>query len=138
MYSTFTYPAQTVRQRRPEATVETVPGITAMQDLASRSGTVLTEGTESLALVPLTGGVAGLRRAVHSCDTVVAYKFGSVAEEVVEVLKEAGRLEEAVCGVRLGLPGEQVRRPARELTGAAPYLSTLLIPATRTTRGGKL
>ncbi|TNY36806.1 precorrin-2 C(20)-methyltransferase [Thermomonospora catenispora] len=137
VYSTFTYLAQTVRERRPETTVETVPGVTAMQDLASRSGTVLAEGAESLALVPLTGGVEGLRRALRSGDTVVAYKFGSVAEEVVEALKETGRLDEAVCGIRLGLPGERVR-PARELAGPVPYLSTLLVPAARTVRGGKL
>ncbi|MFP3964604.1 precorrin-2 C(20)-methyltransferase [Actinomadura fulvescens] len=137
VYSTFTYLAQTVRERRPDTVVETVPGITAMQDLAARSGTVLTEGAESLALVPLTGGAAGLRTALDAADTVVAYKFGSVAAEVVEVLKDAGRLEEAVYGARLGLAGEDVR-PAREITGAVPYLSTLIVPGRRTTRGGKL
>jgi len=57
VYSTFTYLAQTVRVRVAGVRVETVPGITAMQDLAARTGTVLTEGTESLGLVTLTGGV---------------------------------------------------------------------------------
>ncbi|MFI0449520.1 precorrin-2 C(20)-methyltransferase [Actinomadura sp. 6N118] len=137
VYSTFTYLAQSVRERRADVAVETVPGITAMQDLAARSGTVLTEGAESLALVPLTAGVSGFRAALETGDTVVAYKVGSVAAEVVEVLKDAGRLEEAVYGARLGLAGEDVR-PAREITGAVPYLSTLIVPGRRTTRGGKL
>jgi precorrin-2/cobalt-factor-2 C20-methyltransferase len=137
VYSTFTYLAQTVRERRPDVVVETVPGITAMQDLAARSGTVLTEGAESLALVPLTGGVERLRDALRTCDTVVAYKFGAVAGEVVETLKETGRLDDAVHGARLGLPGEDVR-PARDLTGPVPYLSTLIVTAPRTSRGGKL
>ncbi|MBA9004066.1 precorrin-2 C(20)-methyltransferase [Thermomonospora cellulosilytica] len=137
VYSTFTYLAQAVRERRPAVTVETVPGITAMQDLASRSGTVLTEGAESLGLVPLTGGVEGFREALQTCDTVVAYKFGSVAEEVVAVLKETGRIDDAVCGVRLGLPGEEIR-PARDLAGPVPYLSTLIVPSSRVSRGGKL
>ena len=44
VYSTFTYLADTVRPRVPGMTVATVPGITAMQDLAARSGTVLCEG----------------------------------------------------------------------------------------------
>ena len=44
--------------------VETVPGITAMQDLAARSGTVLCEGTESLALLPLTAGVPAFEEAL--------------------------------------------------------------------------
>lgn len=137
VYSTFTYLAQTVRSRRPETAVETVPGITAMQDLAARSGTVLTEGTESLGLVPLTSGIESFRTALQTYDTVVAYKFGSVATEVLKTLKETSRIDDAVHGARLGLPGEDVR-PARELTGPVPYLSTLLVPGRRTTRGGKL
>ncbi|GAA4148300.1 hypothetical protein GCM10022416_42450 [Actinomadura keratinilytica] len=137
VYSTFTYLAQTVRERRPDTVVETVPGITAMQDLAARSGTVLAEGAESVGLVPLTGGVAAFRAALDACDTVVAYKFGSVADEVIGTLKDAGRLDDAVCGARLGLPGEDVR-PARDLAGPVPYLSTLIVPGRRTTRGGKI
>ena len=88
IYSTFTYLAQTVRNRAETESVqvETVPGITAMQELAARSGTVLAEGAETLGLVALTGGVARLRRAVAAYDTVVAYKFGSVAAEVLGVL----------------------------------------------------
>ena len=137
IYSTFTYLAQTVRARTGALQVETVPGITAMQELAARSGTVLAEGAESLGLVTLTGGVARFRRAVESYDTVVAYKFGSVAAEVLGVLEDTGRLDGAVYGARLGLPGEEVR-PAGGLTGPVPYLSTLLLPGRRTTRGGKL
>ncbi|WP_312881993.1 precorrin-2 C(20)-methyltransferase [Actinomadura alba] len=137
VYSTFTYLAQTVRAALPEVIVETVPGITAMQDLAARSATVLAEGTESVALLPLTGGVESFRRALETCDTVVAYKFGGVASEVHEVLKETGRLDDAVYGARLGLPGEDVR-VARDIHGPLPYLSTLLVPGRRDTRGGKL
>jgi precorrin-2/cobalt-factor-2 C20-methyltransferase len=56
LYSTFTYLAATVSQLVPSVEVETVPGITAMQDLAARSGTVLAEGTQSLVLLPFTPG----------------------------------------------------------------------------------
>ncbi len=137
VYSTFTYLAQSVRERVPAAEVETVPGITAMQDLAARSGTVLAEGAESLALLPLTGGTAALTAALRTHDTVVAYKFGRVCGEVIAALKDSGRLDGAVYGARLGLPGEEVR-PAKEIDGPVPYLSTLIVPGRRTTRGGKL
>jgi precorrin-2/cobalt-factor-2 C20-methyltransferase len=137
VYSTFTYLAQSVRERLPEAEVATVPGITAMQDLAARSGTVLAEGTESLTLLPLTRGAEGLRAALASGDTVVAYKFGQVADEVLAAVADAGRLDDAVYGARLGLPDEDVR-PARAVEGPVPYLSTLIVPGRRTSRGGKL
>jgi precorrin-2/cobalt-factor-2 C20-methyltransferase len=137
VYSTFTYLAQTVQSRVAGVRIETVPGITAMQDLAARTGTVLTEGGESLGLVSLTAGAERFRAALTSYDTVVAYKFGSVAGEALAAVKDAGRLDEAVYGARLGLPGEDVR-PACQVGEPVPYLSTLLVPARRTTRGGKL
>ena len=137
VYSTFTYLASGVRERVPGLTTATVPGITAMQDLAARSGTVLCEGRESLALLPLTAGVVTFRAALASFDTVVGYKSGRHLPEVLAAVRDAGRLDGAVHGASLGLPGEDIR-PAAELTGPAPYLSTLLVPARRVTRGGKL
>jgi precorrin-2/cobalt-factor-2 C20-methyltransferase len=137
VYSTFTYLAATVRSRVPGLTVVTVPGITAMQDLAARSGTVLCEGRETLALLPLTAGLVPFKEALARFDTVVGYKSGSHLPEVLAVVRDAGRLDGAVHGASLGLPGEDIR-PAAEVAGPAPYLSTLLVPGRRTRRGGKL
>ena len=137
IYSTFTYLAATVRPRVPGLTVATVPGITAMQDLAARSGTVLCEGRETLALLPLTAGLVPFTDALARFDTVVGYKSGSHLPEVLAAVRDAGRLDGAVHGASLGLPGEDIR-PAAEVTGPAPYLSTLLVPGRRTRRGGKL
>ncbi|OIJ87245.1 precorrin-2 C(20)-methyltransferase [Streptomyces colonosanans] len=139
VYSTFTYLAQTLRDLVPGIVVETVPGITAMQDLAARSGAVLTEGTEPLTLVPVTAGATVLKDALGGPGTVVAYKFGRQAQEVAEALRETGRIEDAVWGSALGLPEESIR-PAADLDGGPlPYLSTLIAPARRDgTRGGRL
>ncbi|HEY0540988.1 MAG TPA: precorrin-2 C(20)-methyltransferase [Actinoallomurus sp.] len=137
VYSTFTYLAQAVLERAPGVRVETVPGITAMQDLAARSGTVLAEGAESLHLLPLTSGTGGLRAALETGDTVVVYKFGRVADEVLAAVADAGRLDGAVYGARLGLPGEDIR-PAAGIEGPVPYLSTLIVPGDRRVLGGKL
>ncbi|MFJ2950149.1 precorrin-2 C(20)-methyltransferase [Streptomyces sp. NPDC087226] len=139
VYSTFTYLAQTIVELVPDTVVETVPGITAMQELAARSGAVLTEGTEPLTLVPVTAGAAVLKDALAGPGTVVAYKFGRQAGEVAEALRETGRIQDAVWGSALGLPEESVR-PADELDGEPlPYLSTLIAPPRRDGgRGGKL
>jgi len=145
VYSTFSYLAQSVRERAararlPEPQVATVPGITAMQDLAARSGTVLCEGTETLALLPLTAGVDRLRAALAGFDTVVGYKGGRTLPEVLEVVRTSGRLDDAVVGASLGLDDEDIR-PAAAFAASgqsAPYLSTLLMPGRRTTRGARL
>jgi len=129
LYSTFSYLTATVRRLTGRIAIDTVPGITALQDLAARSGTVLAEADESLALLPLAAGADKLRTALATHDTVAAYKGGRHLDEVRAILREAGRLEGAVFGSRLGLPGEVVG-PLPE-SGAAPYLSTLLVPRRR-------
>jgi precorrin-2/cobalt-factor-2 C20-methyltransferase len=129
LYSTFAYVAHTVRALVPGVLVETVPGITAMQDLAARSGTVLAEGTERLALVPYTAGDDALREALDRFDTVVVYKGG---RHLPAVLAAAG--ERAVYGAELGRPGQTLTAP----DGPGPYMSTVIVPAARAGRGSRL
>ena len=149
LYSTFSYLAQAVRELVPEVTVETVAGITAMQDLASRAGLSLAEGTEPVTLVPLNGGVGPLEQALARGGAVVGYKVGAAASPAPAVLRDrlqaVGRLDSAVIGARLGLPGELIAPAAHLLRPAPPasappqadipdipYLSTLIVPALRT------
>jgi precorrin-2/cobalt-factor-2 C20-methyltransferase len=147
VYSTFTYLAATVAERRPEVDVSTVPGITAMQDLAARSGTVLCEGREPLTLLPMTAGVEAFEAAVAGTGTVVAYKGWRRYGELVAVLHRQGRLADAVVGSGLGLPDERVAAVAEVPVDlreeepddrVLPYLTTVLVPARRDRRGGKL
>jgi precorrin-2/cobalt-factor-2 C20-methyltransferase len=138
VYSTFGYLAQTVLALVPEVCIETVPGITAMQALAAAAGTPLAEGAEPLVLLPLARGAEALAEALDYAaeGTVVAYKGGRHLAEVAAALKAAGRLEDAIIGSHLGLDGERVE-PLSEVDDA-PYLSSVLIPARRTHRGGKI
>jgi precorrin-2/cobalt-factor-2 C20-methyltransferase len=139
VYSTFTYLAATVRAIRPDIDVRTVPGITAMQALAATSGTVLVEGRESLALLPMTAGLDVLRDALAAHDCVVAYKGGRMLPEVLAAVRDAGRLDDCVYGAAVGLPDEDVRAGGDvDAVEQAPYLSTLLVTAHRSGRGGRL
>jgi precorrin-4/cobalt-precorrin-4 C11-methyltransferase len=152
LYSTFSYLAQMVRELVRGVRVETVAGITALQDLASRAGLCLAEGTEPVTLVPLNGGVGALDAALARGGTVVGYKVGAAASPGPGVLRDrlqaAGRLDGAVIGARLGLEGERIAPAAEFLLPAPtppaaaptptetnisdiPYLSTLIVPARR-------
>jgi precorrin-4/cobalt-precorrin-4 C11-methyltransferase len=134
LYSTFSYLAQTVRDLVPGVEVRTVAGITAMQDLACRAGISLAEGTEPVTLVPLNGGLSALDQALARGGAVVGYKVGAAASPGPGVLRDrlhaAGRLDGAVIGARLGLPGELIAPAATDIPDI-PYLSTLIIPALR-------
>ena len=135
LYSTFTYLVRALRDIL-EVKVEAVPGITAMQDLASRSGTVLLLGNERLALLPFTAGEKALQNALRDFETVVCYKGGQRLDEVLKVADEAGRLEDAIYGSRLGLKGEEIV-PASAMVGReGTYLSTVIFARGVEVRGG--
>ena len=117
----------------PDVIIETVPGITAMQDLAARSGTVLAEGEERLALVPYTAGDASLREALAQLrhrDRLQGRP--APAGRAATRCGEAGR--EPVYGEDLGRTGETLAAP----DGRAPYFSTVIAPARREGRGSRL
>jgi precorrin-2/cobalt-factor-2 C20-methyltransferase len=141
IYSTFSYLAKTVRAARPKVEIRTVPGITAMQALAAASGTVLCEGSEPLVLFPALGGASAIDEVLqHSAltgATVVAYKGGRHWPDVRETLDAHGRLDSAVVGSHVGRQ-DQTLHQGRAVEGEIPYLSTVIAPSTRTTRGGKL
>lgn len=124
LYSTFTSVWRGVTALVDDVTVDTIPGITALQDLAARSGTVLAEGAQTVALLPFTAGEDKLRAALDIVDTVAIYKGGRFLPQVRAVLAAAGRLESAVFGAKLGLPGETVGALPED---EAPYLSAVIV-----------
>ena len=141
VYSTFSSLAEEVRARRPAVPIETVPGIMAFQDLAARSGTVLVDGDERLVLVPARAGSDPAVLAAAAADPSVAlvvYKGGGRLPEVARVLADAGRLDGAVLGELLGLPGGRVAAVADAARQPATYLATVVVPPVRTSRPEQL
>lgn len=148
LYSTFTYLAHTVAVAEPRVRVRTIPGITAMQDLAARAGVPLAEGREPLTLLPVAGTDADAERALAAADTalagsgaVVLYKGGRHIDALIAAIERAGRGENAFLGTDLGLPTETITRLADRTApghGRAPYFTTLIAPPARGRRGGAL
>jgi len=131
VYSTFPSLAAALRSSRPDLPVQTVPGICAFQALAARSGTVLLDGVETLALVTALDGVEHLRQALATNDGAIAvYKGGRHLPAVADLLAAHDRLDGAVVGELLGLPGERVL-PLAAMEGPAAYLATVIVPPKR-------
>jgi precorrin-2/cobalt-factor-2 C20-methyltransferase len=129
VYSTFSSVAARVRDLRPGAAVETVPGIMAFQDRAARSGTVVLRDNERLALVTALDGPGALDAALADPgQAVVVYKGGRHLPAMAKSLASAGRLEGAVVGELLGLPGERVVPVSEAAEGPAAYLATVIVP----------
>jgi len=132
VYSTFSTLAGRVRELRPDARIGTVPGIMAFQELASRSGTVVLQNSDRLALITALDGPGALDGALEDPgQAVVIYKGGRHLPAVAKRLAEAGRLDGAVVGELLGLPGERIVDVAAAGDGPAAYLATVIVPPDR-------
>jgi precorrin-2/cobalt-factor-2 C20-methyltransferase len=133
IYSTFGSLADAVRHRRPAVPIEVVPGIMAFQDLAARTGTHLVDGTERLVLVPAheAAGDALEAAAADPHAAVVVYKGGARIGKVAATLADHGRLDGAVLGELLGLPGGRVAPVAEVADRPASYLATIVAPPVR-------
>ena len=136
VYSTFDHLAARVLERSPGTPVTTVPGICAFQDLAARSGTVLVDGVERLHLVSAVAGPEAIDAPLADPEAaVVVYKGGRHLPELAERLRAAGRLDGAVVGELLGLPGERVGSLALVAAVPGAYLSSILVPPCREGHG---
>ncbi|MGH9307635.1 MAG: precorrin-2 C(20)-methyltransferase [Acidimicrobiales bacterium] len=129
IFSTFSALSAEVSRIRPSVEIRTIPGIMAFQALAAASSTVLLDGTEALSVVTALDGPERARVALSDPErAVVIYKGGRYLPEITECLADAGRLEGAVAGELLGLPGERWG-PVKEVgASAGTYLSTVIVP----------
>jgi precorrin-2/cobalt-factor-2 C20-methyltransferase len=129
LYSTFPALVDALGRLGWRGAVDTVAGITAFQALAARTGTVLLDGTESLALVTALDGVEHLAAALEDPSrAVVVYKGGRHLPAIAQLLAAHGRLDGAVFGERLGLEGERVGPLVDLGEGPAAYLATVIVP----------
>jgi precorrin-2/cobalt-factor-2 C20-methyltransferase len=132
VYSVFSELARRVRGSRPGVPVITVPGIMAFQELAASTGTVLAEGEEHIDVGTIGENGSALGRALADTrTTVVLYKGGRRLPEVAAQLQDSERLDGAVIGELMGLPGGRNGPVADVADRPASYLATVVVPAQR-------
>jgi precorrin-2/cobalt-factor-2 C20-methyltransferase len=130
VYSTFSSIASAVETARPSTPIETVPGVMAFQELAARAHVVLTDEQQSLVLLPANSDDDALDGALgDGTRTIILYKGGRRLPDVASRLKERSRLDGAVLGELLGLPGERIVAVADVADRPASYLSSVIVPA---------
>lgn len=129
-YSTFTSVADAVRGLRPATPVVVVPGVMAYQALAARTGTTIADERQRLVVrTALDGEDVGADLADPHA-TVVLYKGGRRLPDLARAAEATGRLDGAVAGELLGMPGERVATLADlAADGPASYLATVIVPA---------
>jgi len=132
VYSTFHHLARLVVEERPAASIDTIPGVMAFQDLASRAGVVVLDGTERLQLVSAVDGPEPVLQALADDDAaVIVYKGGRHLPAIANALEGHNRLDGAVFGELLGLPGERIGPVKEYADSPAAYLATVIVPPNR-------
>lgn len=131
-YSTYGYVLAALRERMPDLSHRTFPGITSFAAVAAALGWPLGEGKERMLVLPCPEDARTLRQEIDTHDIVVLMKIGARLPWVLQLLREMGIAEHCGFAHRLGLPGELVCSDAGRLDAseASGYLATLLIRKT--------
>lgn len=107
-YSTFTYLAQTLQKKHPEAIIKTVPGICSPMAAASVLGIPLTVRDQRLAILPALYNVAELENTLAWADVVVLMKISSVYDQIWPILAKYKLLDRSWIVEQATLPTQKV------------------------------
>ena len=126
IYSTFMYICRIVEQEG--YAVEIIPGVPSFCAAAAKAGINLSEGSETLAVVPGTAGLKELEEILARFDTIVVMKASSIWGELKAKLDAGGLLAGSVLVERCGMEGECVIRGS-DINGCInpDYFSTLIV-----------
>lgn len=130
VFTVFPAMSRLIAARRPDIVIETVPGVMAFQELAARTSTVVAEDDGHVLMVHAADSQH--LRADDLDDlrcTVVVYKGGRELPRLAERLAAHHRLDGAVLGEMLGLPGGRAVAVTAVADRPASYLATVVIPA---------
>lgn len=118
-YSTFTYLAQTLLNRYPHITIETIPGVCSPVAVASVLGIPLTLHSQRLVVLPALYTVDELKKVLTWADVVVLLKVSSVYHQVWQILNQLNLLSHAFVVERATQPQQTIYRNL----GDHPHLS---------------
>ena len=136
LYSTYIYLLRAVRAQLPEASVVTVPGITAFSAAAALTEFPVGERKEPVTIIPTADDLENVRQSLVTGGTVILMKIGRRLGEILNLLEEAGMIDRSIFVSHAGMDNQRVETDLRRLREAgsdAGYLSIILVH----TGGGK-
>ncbi len=134
LYSTYTYLLREIITLLPEVKVETIPGIMAFQDLASRFNLPTVEDRESLLIIPAWGRDENFSAKLKLADTVVLMKTSASRPELMDELDKAGFAGEFLYGAQLGQEREELCRGVAAIEEVPDEYLSLIIAKRRPER----
>ena len=99
IYSTWIYIYKELRRNHKDIEIDIVPGITSIFAFAAEAKIALVEGDETLGIVPACYDMDRVRRTSNVCDTVIFLKDGKYFDDVIDMLSEAGFVEDSMIAI---------------------------------------
>lgn len=99
IYSTWIYIYKELRRNHKDIEIDIVPGITSIFAFAAEAKIALVEGDETLAIVPACYDMDRVRRTSNVCDTVIFLKDGKYFDDVIDMLSDAGFVEDSIVAI---------------------------------------
>ena len=134
LFSTYSYLLREIIALLPGVEIETVPGIMAFQDLASRFNLATVEDRESLLIIPAWGREDDFSAKLSQADTAVLMKTSASRAELMHELDEAGFAGERLYGAQLGHQREELRQGTESIKEAPDEYLSLIIAKRRPER----
>ena len=108
---------------------EIVPGITSVSAASAALATPLVEGDDVLTVLPGTLGRDELTRRLSGTGAAAIMKISRSYADVLQALKESGRLPQAYYVERASGGAQQLIEPAGDVDpSAVPYMSIIIVP----------
>ena len=124
-YSSYSYLHDRLAHRYPS---EVVPGVTAVSASTAASATPVSRHEDVLTVLPGTLPVPELARRLAGTDAAAIMKLGRTFAGVVEALRQAGRLDDALYVERASTDAERVLPVADVDPAQVPYFAMVLVP----------
>jgi precorrin-2/cobalt-factor-2 C20-methyltransferase len=99
IYSTWIYVYRELRRDHKDIEIDIIPGITSIFAFAAEAKIALVEGDETLAIVPACYDMDRIRRTSNVCDTVIFLKDGRHFDDVIDMLSDAGFVEDSMVAI---------------------------------------
>ncbi|MFL6344901.1 MAG: precorrin-2 C(20)-methyltransferase [Nitrososphaeraceae archaeon] len=111
IYSTWIYIYRELRRNHKDIEIDIIPGITSIFAFAAEAKIALVEGDETLAIVPACYDMDRVRRTSNVCDTVIFLKDGRHFDDVIDMLSDAGFVEDSMVAIAqdVAVKGEIMR-----------------------------
>ena len=131
VYSTYMYLLRHLRRIDKDTDIHTVPGVSAVNAIASVFSVSLAEADERLAVIPLPRRIADLKQILKQFDTVVLLKIGKDLNRLVNFLKKEKFDGGFYFAKRLGCPEQYIVDNLSKLDMAAEknlgYMSIIVL-----------